>query len=305
MRGNEVVASLAAVYKRRGRVQALDGLDLQLRRGQVLALLGANGAGKSTAVEILLGLLDADAGRLHCLGAEKIGLAERRQIGVMLQNATLPETSTVAELLQAMRACYPQPLPLRQCLDLAGLAGLEARRYGRLSGGQQRRVQFALAICGRPTLLFLDEPTTGLDIEARQALWQAIGWLRAAGTAVLLTTHYLEEAEALADTVVLLDRGKVRVSGTVEAIRSEVRRQHIRCRSRVDAALAAQWPGVLAVRREGDWLHLEVRDAVPVLVQLLAADSALADLEIHRAGLAEAVLALAETSDGGAAEVRA
>lgn len=291
-----LVAQMVAIRKRRGKVLALNGLDLRLHAGKVLALLGRNGAGKSTAVDILLGLLNADAGEVSCFGAPAGGLAQRQRTGVMLQAAALPAASTVQELLEATCACYPQPLPLAECLQQAGLEGLEKRRYGNLSGGQQRRVQFALAICGRPQLLFLDEPTTGLDSEARQALWQVIIRLRAQGTAVLLTTHYLEEAEALADTVAVIEQGRILAEGPVEAIRAHVRRQYIRCRSALDAGSVAGWPGVLEARREEQWLHLVVPDAVAILPRLLAADTALADIEISRAGLAEAVMTLSQST---------
>ncbi|MCA0175467.1 MAG: ABC transporter ATP-binding protein [Proteobacteria bacterium] len=291
----EPVARLAAARKRYGATLALADLDLTLARGQVLALLGANGAGKSTAIALLLGLVAPDAGSALLFGQPPRTLAARRRVGVMLQAAALPEHSTVGELLEATRACYPAPLPLARCVAMAGLDGLLARRCGRLSGGQQRRVQFALAVCGDPALLFLDEPTTGLDIEARQTLWQAIAALRAAGTAVLLTTHYLEEAEALADRVLVIAQGRAVAEGSVAAIRARVARQRIRCRSTLAAGVVAQWPGVIEALREGDELLLTTHDAVRVLPPLLAADPALTDLEVTRAGLADAFLALTRT----------
>ena len=286
------VARLSGVRKAYGAVEALNGIDLDIRSGEVLALLGANGAGKSTAISILLGLTGADAGEARMFDVASHPLAVRRQVGVMLQTAALPEANTVCELLEVACAVYPDALPLEQCLRIAGLDDIARRRYGKLSGGQQRRVQFALAICGQPRLLFLDEPTTGLDIEARQRLWAAIRSLRARGTAILLTTHYLEEAEALADRVVVIDRGRIVAEGSVDAIRAQVSRQRIRCRSALDVFEIRAWPGVRSVAREEDRLVIEVDDAVPVLRRLLAADSELSDLDIARAGLAEAYLAL-------------
>ena len=215
------VARLSGVRKAYGAVEALDGIDLDIRPGEVLALLGANGAGKSTAISILLGLTGADAGEARMFDVASHPLAVRRQVGVMLQTAALPEANTVCELLEVACAVYPDALPLEQCLRIAGLDDIARRRYGKLSGGQQRRVQFALAICGQPRLLFLDEPTTGLDIEARQRLWAAIRSLRARGTAILLTTHYLEEAEALADRVVVIDRGRIVAEGTHAQLMAE------------------------------------------------------------------------------------
>ena len=197
-----VLARLRAAGKRYGAVTALDGVDLELHGGEVLALLGANGAGKTTAIALLLGLLQADAGDAELSGLSPRSLHARRHAGIMLQSAALQDTLKVRELLDLTRSYYPDPRSVADCVALAGLDGLMERRYGKLSGGQQRRVQFALAICGRPRVLFLDEPTTGLDIEARRGLWRAIRELVAQGSGVLLTTHYLEEAEALADRVV-------------------------------------------------------------------------------------------------------
>ncbi len=288
----DTVVRLANARRSYGDVRALDGFNLQLAPGQVLALLGANGAGKSTAIGLLLGLLKADSGEVAVLGGLPSQIAVRRRIGVMLQSAALPDASTVAELLQVTRACYPAPLDEAECVRMAGLDGLMQRRYGRLSGGQQRRVQFALAICGDPQLLFLDEPTTGLDIEARRGIWQAIDDLRRRGTAALLTTHYLEEAEALADRVVVIDKGRVLVEGSVEAIRARIASQRIRCRSVLDTGALALWPGVHAARREGERLTLTVDKGTAVLARLLAADPALSELEVTRAGLADAFLAL-------------
>src|SRR5690606_29218394 len=161
------LARLQGVHKCYGRARALDGVDLELRGGQVLALLGANGAGKTTAVALLLGLLEADAGQARLFGRSPRDLAARQGVGVMLQSGALVPTLTVAEHLALVRSYYPDPLHVAECVAIAGLDGLLARRYGTLSGAQQRRVQFALAVCGRPRVLFLDEPTTGLDIEAR------------------------------------------------------------------------------------------------------------------------------------------
>ena len=207
MHGNdEVLARLHQAGKSYGKLRALDGLDLSLHAGQVTSLLGANGAGKTTAIGLLLGLLRADTGTVELFGRDPRELAARRQIGVMLQTAGLPERLRVGELLSQARSYYPNARSIADCVALAGLDGLLDRAYGKLSGGQQRRVQFAIAVCGRPRLLFLDEPTTGLDIDARQKLWQAIRELVAQGSGVLLTTHYLEEAEALSDRVVVLDR---------------------------------------------------------------------------------------------------
>src|SRR5690606_27403703 len=163
-------------------------------------------------------------------------------------------------------------------------------RYGKLSGGQQRRVQFALAVCGRPRVLFLDEPTTGLDIEARQGLWRGLRALVAGGASVLLTTHYLEEAEALADRVVVLAAGRVVAEGSLDEVRARVDQRRIRCASVLDAAEVARWPGVRSAHRDGHRLEVLAGAAEDVVRRLVAADPALSGLDVTRAGLAEAFL---------------
>jgi len=295
------LAQLSAVRKRFGAVVALDGVDLALSPGETLALLGANGAGKSTAVALMLGLIRPDAGEATLLGAPAGALAARRRTGVMLQSAGLPDNARVDELLALTRSYYPEPRGTDECVALAGLEGLLARRYGRLSGGQQRRVQFALALCGRPQVLFLDEPTTGLDIDARRMLWSAIRTLVSEGVGVLLTTHYLEEAEALADRVTVLDRGRVAASGRMQDVRALVSQRRIGCFSALDVARIATWPGVRSAVRGagGDPARIEILadDAEAVVRRLLAEDAALSDLEVRRAGLAEAFLEITGQQD--------
>jgi len=286
------LARLQDAQKRYGKVQALAGLDLDIPAGQLLALLGPNGAGKTTAIALLLGLQQADAGRAELFGLDPRQLAARRHIGVMLQSAAVPDTLKVRELIALTRSYYPDPRSVADCVALAGLDGLMERRYGRLSGGQQRRVQFALAICGRPRLLFLDEPTTGLDIEARQGLWKAIRELVAQGCAVLLTTHYLEEAEALADRVVVIDGGRAIAQGSVAEIRAHVVQRRIRCVSSLSPDIVAAWPEVGYVAREGDRLEIVADAAEAVVRRLLAEDPALCELEVQRAGLADAFIEL-------------
>ena len=297
----QTLAQLRDIHRRYGSTIALDGIDLSLQRGEVLALLGANGAGKSTAIGLLLGLLAPDRGEATLFGQAPGALVARRRSGVMLQSAGIPDNLRVAELLDLTRSYYPAPRSVADCVALAGLDGLLDRNYRRLSGGQQRRVQFALAICGNPEVLFLDEPTTGLDIDARQRMWATIRELVAAGTGVLLTTHYLEEAEALADRVVVLNRGRVAAAGTMQDVRALVSQRRIRCLSALDAARIASWPGVRSATgghdgggHDGSLARIEIlTDAAEAVARrLLAEDAALGELEIQRAGLAEAFLEL-------------
>lgn len=282
------VASLAGAVKRYGALTALDGLDLMLHRGELLALLGPNGAGKSTAINLLLGLVRADAGRVSLFGKDPQDINARRRIGVMLQSAVLPGTLSVAELLRLTMSYYAAPRTLADTAAMAGISDLLTRRYAGLSGGQQRCVQFAMALCGRPELLFLDEPTVGMDIDARRKLWAAIRQLVAEGCAVVLTTHYLEEAEALAQRVVVLAKGRVLSDGSVHALRSRVAHSRIRCVTDLDAAAIAAWPRVTSAIREDGRLEVCTEAAEIVVRRLLDADPALSELEVLRAGLAEA-----------------
>jgi len=294
---SDTVACLAGAVKRYGSLAALDGFDLALRCGELLALLGPNGAGKSTAIGLLLGLIRADAGRVELFGQDPQRIEARRRIGVMLQHAELPPTLRVGELLRLTASYYPAPRAPAETAELAGIADLLKRPYAKLSGGQQRRVQFALALCGRPELLFLDEPTVGLDVEARQKLWAAIRQLLAEGCSVLLTTHYLEEAEALADRVCVLTRGRAIQDGTVDELRARVALKRIRCLSTLSVETVRGWPEVSEVRQETGRLHITAAEAEVVVRRLFDADLQLRELEVQRAGLAEAFTELTRDAD--------
>ena len=286
------VAELVGVTQRYGALTALDRLDLAVRPGELLALLGPNGAGKSTSIAVLLGLVRPQSGHARLFGRDPQDVAARRRIGVMLQSAALPPTLRVGELLRLTASYYPAPRPFAESAALAGVDDLLDRPYGKLSGGQQRRVQFALALCGRPDLLFLDEPTVGLDIEARQKLWAAIRALVREGCAVVLTTHYLEEAEALAQRVVVVGQGRVLTEGSVDDLRSRVGLTRIRCLTDLDAGAVAGWSHVAQASREDGRLVVTTAAAESVVRRLLDADAALGELEVRRAGLAAAFTAL-------------
>jgi ABC-2 type transport system ATP-binding protein len=284
----ETIAQLQGASKRYGEVLALDQVDLDVRRGEVQALLGPNGAGKTTAISLLLGLLRPDAGSAVLFGQSPRSLAARSRLGAMLQTAGVPDTLTVGELITLFRSYYAQPRTVADCVTLAGVGDLLRIRYGRLSGGQQRRVQFALAICGRPQILFLDEPTTGLDLDARETMWKTIRQLVAENCAVVLTTHYLEEAEALADHVSVLARGRIVAAGSVQQVRARVAQRRIRCVSRLSEEAIGSWPEVRSVVRDGERIEIVTDLAETVVRQLLFEDSELRELEVRRAGLAEA-----------------
>ncbi len=293
------VAALRGVSKRYGKQTALVDLDLDVRAGELLALLGPNGAGKSTAISLLLGLIRADSGRAELFGEDPQEIAARRRIGVMLQAEELPPTLRVGELLRLTRSYYPNPRGMDESAQMAGVTDLLLRPYGKLSGGQQRRVQFAIALCGRPELLFLDEPTVGMDIDAREKLWTAMRKLVAEGCAVVLTTHYLEEAEALAQRVVVLGQGRVLSEGSVDALRAHVAITRIRCISGLDPQDVATWPDVTSAETSDDHLQITTNAAERIVERLLREDPALHELEVRRAGLAEAFTELTRATDSG------
>ena len=214
-------AQFTSVQKKYGTVEALKGLDLTINQGELLALLGANGAGKTSAVRMLLGLAKPTSGTVRVFGGDPRDARTRTRIGAVLQSARVPETLRVREHIDLFASYYPNPLPFDEVIAAAGLQGIERRKYGELSGGQQKRVLFALAICGNPDLLVLDEPTVGLDVEARRALWKQIRAFIARGKSVLLTTHYLAEAESLADRVVVIHHGNVVAQGTPAEIKGD------------------------------------------------------------------------------------
>jgi ABC-2 type transport system ATP-binding protein len=286
------VASLQAVTKRYGNHTAVGELTLTLRRGEVVALLGPNGAGKTTAIRLLLGLIAPDAGRVQVLGRDPRRSATRSRIGALLQVARVPDTLSVGEHLDLFRSYYPRPLAADEVIRAAGLEGLEHRLFGELSGGQKQRALFALAICGDPDLVFLDEPTVGLDVAARRQLWDRVRALAAAGKSVLITTHYLEEADALANRIVVIDRGRLRCEGTPSEIKQSVGGRRIRCVTRLSPELVRAWPTVSSVTRDREALLVQAGHTEAVVRALLAADETLKDLQVTAAPLEDAFLAL-------------
>ena len=287
--GNKgVLAHLSGVSKTYDSLRALDNIDLCVRQGELLALLGPNGAGKTTAIGLLLGLIRADAGEVNLFGLDPQDIRARRNIGVMLQDAALPATLQVGELIRLTASYYPNPRSVAESADLAGVSDLLKRPYGKLSGGQQRRVQFALALCGRPRLLFLDEPTVGMDIDARQKLWSAIRHLLAEGHSVVLTTHYLEEAEALATRVCVMARGRVISEGSVDVLRARISLKRVWCTTRLPLEELQAWPEVAEARIDGERICLSTEHPESLVRRLLAQDITLKGLEVRAAGLAEA-----------------
>jgi len=291
-----IVASLEGVNKNYGDVRALRGVDFRVRAGELVALLGPNGAGKTTAVKLLLGLMQPNSGKVRVFGGDPTNPENRMRTGAMLQVGRVPETLRVREHIDLFSTYYPKPMPSTEILAAAGLEKLSDRKFGDLSGGQRQRVLFALAISGDPDLLFLDEPTVGLDVEARRLLWDEIRRMVDRGKTVLLTTHYLQEADALADRVAVINQGEIIAQGPPAEIKAKTSGKRIRCITSLSVASLRQIPGVTDVKEDREAVEIHAVEAETVVRELLARDAQLSGLEITSAGLEEAFLALTQES---------
>ncbi len=283
--------------KRYGDHVAVDGIDLDVVVGEIFALLGPNGAGKTTALEMLEGFRRRDSGSVSVLGVdpEHSTLEWRSRIGLVLQESKMPAELTVTELVTRYAGYYECPRDISGTIDLVGLTDKAAARSGSLSGGQQRRLDVALALIGDPQLVFLDEPTTGFDPAARRAAWSMISALRDLGKTIVLTTHYMEEAEALADRIAIIVDGRIVASGTPETIGGrDLAPAKITFRSASEPSL----DNGIDVRRTGDSIVIETTDVTGVLGALLkwqqAGDGVLDRLEVRRPTLEDIYLTLAK-----------
>ncbi|WP_107093667.1 ABC transporter ATP-binding protein [Streptomyces sp. XY332] len=278
-----------------GTVHAVAGIDLDVRRGETVALLGRNGAGKSTAISLLLGLNEPDAGSVRLFGQTPAQAVQGGRVGAMLQEGRAVPRITVRELIGFVARTYPAPLPVAEALELAGLTELAGRRIDRLSGGQAQRVRFAVALAGNPELIVLDEPTAALDVEARRAFWESMRSYARRGNTVLFSTHYLEEADAHADRIVVLDGGRIVADGTGEQLRRAAGGSLV-C---VDLAGRpteglGELPGVVSVEVRADRARLRTEDPDATVVAL-AALGAVRGIEVTAPSLDDAFLALTET----------
>jgi ABC-2 type transport system ATP-binding protein len=285
-----VLAQLTGVRKRFGSRWALSGVDLDVREGEVLVVLGPNGAGKTTALSVLTGLRPADGGTVSLFGGDPRDAAVRRGLGVTPQDLDFPAMLRVHELIDLIRAHYPNPLATQTILERFELTHLRDRYSSALSLGERRRLAVAFAFAGNPRLACLDEPTTGLDVESRHAVWNALRGYVAQGGTVLLTTHYLEEAEKLATRVVVIANGVTIFEGSVAEIKSRVGRKRVSLRAQSLPALVEAHD----VERDGERFVLHTANAEALLDELRARGVAFTDLEIQAATLEEAFLRLTE-----------
>lgn len=296
--------SCRGLVKRYGDVTAVAGLDLEVARGECFGLLGPNGAGKTTTIEILEGLLTPDAGNVEVLGRQwkTDRRALRQRLGIQLQETQLADKLTVAETLRLFRSFYANGPTVDELLATVELEAKRDAWVNKLSGGQRQRLSVACALAGRPELLFLDEPTTGLDPQSRRQLWEVLERFRAAGGTILLTTHYMDEAHALCDRVGIMDQGRLIALGTPNELVSSLGAEHV-----IEFAVAAPafppgearlraLPGVLDVRHENGTVSLatsEVHRAVPALLDALGeSEAALSLLTTHSSTLEDVFVSL-------------
>ena len=282
---------IAGLTVRYGDTVAVDGLDLTVPAGQTVALLGPNGAGKSTTVNAVLGLLRPDAGRIRVLDRTPPDAIRAGGVGAMLQHGGLPSEARVGEVIDLVRRSFPTSWPLDDLVATAGIEGLLTRPVDALSGGQRQRVLLALALAGEPPLLLLDEPTSAMDVEGRRAFWTTMRGLAGRGHTVVFATHHLEEADAVADRVVVVAGGRVVADGSAASLKAGGATRRISFTAGPDRDVDAL-PAVRSSSRQGSTVTLTTADAEATLRALLADRAPLPDLEVRGASLEDAVLTL-------------
>jgi ABC-2 type transport system ATP-binding protein len=276
-----------------GAVRAVRGLDLELQRGSTVALLGPNGAGKTTTIDMMIGLAKPDAGTVTLFGRSPTEAVRAGMIGAMTQTGQLIEYLSVRELVTMMAAIYPAPLPVEEALRISGADDFAERQTRKLSGGETQRVRFAIALVADAELLVLDEPTVALDVEGRRDFWSAMRAFAARGKTVIFATHYLEEADAYADRIVLMSHGRIVADGAPTEVKATVGGRIIRATlPEVELSELQSLRGVTAVDRKGDAVTLNCSDSDATLRDLLVAFPSIRDIEVRGAGLEEAFLEL-------------
>jgi ABC-2 type transport system ATP-binding protein len=300
--GGIVLSRLSKSY---GEVHAVRSVDLTIAAGETVALLGPNGAGKTTTIDMVLGLTQPDQGEVSVFGAPPAAAVRAGWIGGMLQTGSPLDQLRVRELVTLMASYYPNPLPVGEVLRVTGAAEFAGQWTTKLSGGQGQRVRFAAALVGDPDLLVLDEPTAGIDVEGRREFWQAMRAIAGQGKTVVFATHYLEEADAYADRIVLIARGRIVADGPATEIKARAGSRTIRATlPMTDVVSLRALPGVVSAERHGDAVVLSCSDSDAALYALLATSRGVRDIEVGGGSLEEAFLELTadEDSHGTATE---
>jgi ABC-2 type transport system ATP-binding protein len=284
---------LEGLVKSYGAVPAVRGVDLRIAPGETVAILGPNGAGKTTTIDMLLGLSRPDKGQVSLFGRRPAEAVKLGLVGGMLQTGELIRDLSVRELVSTMASLYPRPLDVDEALALTGTTAVADRPTNKLSGGQAQRVRFAVALVADPQLLVLDEPTVALDVEGRRDFWKAMRGVAAHGKTVVFATHYLEEADAYADRILLMARGRIVADGPATEIKAKVGQRTIRATlPGADLEAVASYAGVTSVERRGEAVVLRCADSDAALHRLLREYSAARDIEVRGADLEEAFLEL-------------
>jgi ABC-2 type transport system ATP-binding protein len=297
-----LVIELDGVHKSFGSVRAVNGIDLQVHAGEIVAFLGPNGAGKTSTIDMILGLSKPTRGEVSVLGMRPRQAIERGLVSAVMQSGGLLKELTVAETARYIASLFPHTLPVGEVLERAGLGSIAERRVGKCSGGEQQRLRFAMALLCDPELLVLDEPTTGMDVEGRRNFWSTIREDTAGGRTVLFATHYLEEADAYADRVVLVRQGEVVADGTASQIKALAAGRTLRATlSGADEATLGRIPGADSVEVHGNTVLIHSADSDAVARYLLTATAA-KDLEITARGIEDAFIALTG-ADATASEI--
>jgi ABC-2 type transport system ATP-binding protein len=287
-----------------GPVRAVRGIDVEIPAGGTIALLGPNGAGRSTTIDMMLGLLAPDAGDIEIFGVTPERAIAAGQIGAMLQVGGVAQYLSVRELLTMVASLYPKPMPVDEVIELTRIHDLADRRTNKLSGGQTQRLRFAIGIIGDPDLLVLDEPTVAMDVEARRDFWLTMRRFAAGGKTVVFATHYLEEADAYADRIILMSRGRVVADGPATEIKATVGLRTIRATlPDADVTAVAQLPGVTNVETRGEGIILNCSDSDQAIRAFLPAFPQARDIEVSGAGLEEAFLQLTGDDEQSLEEV--
>ena len=291
------VVSINQVSKSFSDKKAVNKVSFEIHQGEVLSILGPNGAGKTTLINMMLGRLSLSEGKMELLGYKPGEIELKRLCGAMLQVTGLPDMSTVKEHIELFQSYYPLPMKYQKVVRLAGLQEIQNDFCKNLSGGQKQRLLFALSICGNPKLLFLDEPSVGMDIKSRKSLWNTINELKNNGTSIILTTHYLEEADQLSDRIIMLNQGRVIYEGTPEQIKSNINCKIIRFISTVSIEKFHQINPQIVVENSGKYYQIQCNDSVATLKQLFSITDDISNLSVTGAALEDAFLLLNQEKD--------